>query len=197
MLFISDSKSSYSQPSPNFVIDVFPHLWSSSLKWAQISWGSSEAYCYSETCWWWSSSVLLVLLPLGSWSFIWLGKLSLSVWWGSKNAGGLNKFLCQEVKTQWSQQDSSVLADSQLLNNVEHDPKIWSVPSQNRIRQGLKSISIVCWFVVFFFFEQKYTSVKPLRVTHKVEHYIKSYCIQILNKRPLRSLQYRTGIWFS
>lgn len=25
--------------------------------------------------------------------------------------------------------------------------------------------------------------MKPLRVTHKAEHYIKSYCIQILNKR--------------
>lgn len=25
--------------------------------------------------------------------------------------------------------------------------------------------------------------MKPRRVTHKAEHYIKSYCIQILNKR--------------
>lgn len=49
--------------------------------------------------WWWFSSVFhLVLLPLRYWSFIWLGKLLSSVWWGSKNAGELNEFLSQKVK---------------------------------------------------------------------------------------------------
>lgn len=64
---------------------------------------------------------------------------------------GLNKFLSQKVKTGWSQQDTSLLFDSQLLSNVEHDLKIWSVPSQNQIRQSLESISIA----FFFFFEQE------------------------------------------
>lgn len=89
--------------------------------------------------------------------------------------GGLNKLLSQKVKT--SQQVSFLLPDSWLLSNIEHDLRIWSLSTQNQIRQGLDSI-----LAAIFFSEQRYTTVKPLKVTHKVAHYIKSYCIQIPNK---------------
>lgn len=58
--------------------------------------------------------------------------------------GGLNKLLSQKVKT--SQQVSFLLPDSWLLSNIEHDLRIWSLPTQNQIRQALDSILVDIFF---------------------------------------------------